>query len=543
MRLSSLLGTRFKERPAEAVLESHALLLRGGYLRQQADGACALLPPGLRVLRRIERLVRTELDGLGGQEILPPETDGPDTGTHVLSLCRNELRSHAQLPCMLYQVRAARANGGEAGGGFLRARGFPALETWAFHRTAEDAAVFHARLLGSFGRVLLRAGLPAVLTAEAGPAGGCTAHAFVAPVKAGPDTVVVCPETGYAATADAARSRVPAHPAEPQPLEKVHTPDRKTIEEVAGFLGVPHHQAAKAVFFECDAEDRLVLAVIRGDREVNEAKLAGIIGGTPVPATDARIRAAGSVPGYASPMGLDPARVRLVVDHTVAQSANLVAGANEADYHCAGFNLNRDLPGIGTVDIDTARAGDLAPDGEGRLEFRRGIEIGRAALAGTGPAESAGLACLDSAGTPRAPFVGRAGLFTGRLMAAVVEARHDQFGPRWPASIAPWPAHLCALRLGDPGVKEAADRLYSALHTAGVETAYDDRDARAGVQFADADLLGAPFRLTVSARNLDAGIVEWKRRDTDESGTLPLDEAVETVAAWTAAARAALGPE
>jgi prolyl-tRNA synthetase len=572
MRLSQLVGMRFKERPAEAALESHAFLLRGGYARQVANGIYSLLPPGLRVVRKIERILREEMDRIGGQEVLMPVVNprelweesgryqgvGPEllrlkdrTGhdmvlamTHeeaVVHLCRGEIQSHAQLPFMVYQIQTKFRDEPRSRGGLIRVREFTMKDGYSFHATTEDLERYYRECFRAYQRIFARCGLPEVVAvaSDTGMMGGKVAHEFILLTESGEDTIVVTEDRSYLANQEVAEGRVAGHPAEPLPLEKVATPGQKTIEEVATFLGVPTWQTGKAVFYDSDAQGRLVLVVVRGDREVNEAKLARVIGAVPTPAGDARIRAAGTVPGYASPMGLDPAKVRLVIDHTVAGTNNLVVGANEEDCHFKNFNLARDLPGAATVDVIKVADGDLTPDGK-LLKLERGIEVGNIFQLGAKYSEAMKMRYLDEQGQARAPIMGCYGIGVGRLMSSVMEARRDQYGPKWPVSIAPWQVHLVALRIAHDQVRQAAERLYGELQAAGLEVLYDDREAQAGAQFADADLLGVPFRLIVSERNLKAGQVEWKRRDTDEKGMLALDETATTVRRWVDAAIKAL---
>jgi prolyl-tRNA synthetase len=572
MRLSQLLGTRFKERPAEATLESHAFLLRGGYARQVANGIYSLLPPGLRVVRKIERILREEMDRIGGQEVLMPLVNPREiwdesgrysaiggellrfkdrTGhdmvlamTHeeaVVHLCRGEVQSHAQLPFMVYQIQTKFRDEPRSRGGLIRVREFTMKDAYSFHASAEDLERYYQECYRAYRRIFARCGLPEVVVVQSdtGMMGGKVAHEFILLTEAGEDTIVVSDDRSYLANQEVAEGIVAGHPAEPLPLEKVHTPGFKTIEEVAGFLGVPTWQTGKAVFYENDAEGRLVLALIRGDRDVNEAKLARVIQAPPVAASEAKILAAGAVPGYASPMGLDPKKVRLVVDHTVAGANNLVVGANEKEYHLKNFNLARDLPGVATVDVIQATDGDLTPDGK-PIKLERGIEVGNIFQPGTKYSEAMKMRYLDAAGKQSTPIMGCYGIGVGRLMGSVMEARRDQWGPKWPITIAPWQVHLIGLRISQGGVREAAEKLYAELQAAALEVLFDDRVAQAGAQFADADLLGVPFRLIVSEKNLAAGQIEWKRRDTGDKGTIPLEGAASTVKGWVEAALAEL---
>ncbi len=565
MRMSQLVGGRYKERPAEAALDSHAFLLRGGYARQVANGIYSLLPPALRVVRKIEQIIREEMDRVGGQEVLLPvvmprelwdesgryESVGSElarfndrTGhgmllgmTHeeaVVHLCRNEINSHAQLPFMVYQIQTKFRDEPRSRGGLIRVREFTMKDAYSFHTTQEDLERYYRECYRAYERIFARAGVPEVVVVESdtGMMGGTLAHEFMLLTEVGEDTIVVSEDGAYQANLEVATGQIEGFPEDHLSLEKVHTPNCKTIEEVAEFLGVETRQTAKAVFYDSDADGKAVLVVIRGDRDVNEAKLAGIIQAIPEPASEERIRAAGAEPGFASPMGLDLSKWRLVVDETVRASNNLVTGANEVDYHYTNFNVDRDVPGCETVDVLEVQEGDLTADGSSKLTFARGIEVGNIFQLGRKYTESMQMTYDDEAGTAQTPIMGCYGIGVGRLMGSVMEAHRDKFGPKWPISISPWQVHVNALKTSAPGVRDAAENLYADLVSAGIETLYDDRNARPGVQFAEADLLGIPFRLIVSQRNLENNEVEWKHRHTGESGTMALADAVETARGW-----------
>jgi prolyl-tRNA synthetase len=574
--MSQLVGSRFKERPAEATLEGHALLLRGAYARQVANGIYSLLPPGLRVVRKIEKIIREEIDGIGGQEVLMPvvqprelwdesgryEGVGSElarfkdrTGhdmvlamTHeeaTVHMCRNEISSHNQLPFIVYHLQTKFRDEPRSRGGLIRVREFTMKDAYSFHHSEEDLQRVYMEFYKAYDRIFARAGVPQVVAVESdtGMMGGSVAHEFILLTEVGEDSIVFCDEENYVANMDVAQGLVAGHVDDPKPLEKVHTPGQKTIEEVATFLEVETHQTAKAVFYESDAEGKLVLVVIRGDREVNEAKLAALIGCAPTPASDERIKACGAVTGYATPIGLDSEKVRFVIDHTVGASNNLVTGANEEDYHYKNFNLDRDLPGVETVDVVKVAEGDKGPQGKGVIEIKRGIEVGNIFQLGTKYTAAMKMSYNDENGKAKIPTMGCYGIGVGRLMSSIMEVSHDKYGPIWPITVAPWQVHLNALKIKNDDVREASEKLYTDLKAAGLEVLFDDRNARPGVQFADADLLGIPFRLIVGDRNLKDGNVEWKHRHTGESGTMPLGEAVATVAEWVKAAMAEIEGE
>ena len=573
MRMSQLVGRRYKERPAEATLESHAFLLRGGYARQVANGIYSLLPPGLRVAAKIERIIREEMDRIGGQEILMPvvltrelwEESGryADVGpelarfkdrggrdlllamTHeeaVVHLCRDEITSYKQLPAMVYQIQTKFRDEPRSRGGLIRVREFTMKDAYSFHQTQADLDAYYEECAEAYRRIFARCGMPETvrIQSDTGMMGGKVAHEFMLLCDAGEDTIVACDGCGYLANLEVAEGRIAPLPEEPSPLEKVHTPGKRTIDEVAEFLGVPPERTAKVVFYNSDSEGRPVMALVRGDVEMNETKLAKIIRAVPEMADDATIRTVGAEPGFASPMEIDQTTCRIVVDHTIAGAGNLVCGANEPDYHYRNFNIERDLPGTETVDIATVREGDGCPNCDGSLELKRGIEVGNIFQLGRKYTESMGMTYLEENGEEAYPIMGCYGIGVGRLLSSVMEVKRDKFGPIWPISIAPWQVQVNAIGLDNEEVRAAAEKLAGDLSAAGLEVLFDDRDERPGVQFADADLLGVPYRLIVSPRNLAQGQIEWKRRDTGETGFIEPDEAVGTVERWIADGLAAI---
>jgi prolyl-tRNA synthetase len=565
MRMGELVGRRYKERPAEARLESHAFLLRGGYARQVSSGIYSLLPAGLRVARKIEGIIREEMDRIGGQEVrmpvvLPRELweesgryadVGPELArfqdrsghdmllamTHeeaVVHLCRSETTSYKQLPFMVYQIQTKFRDEPRSRGGLIRVREFTMKDAYSFHRTQEDLDRTYEVCSAAYSRIFARCGIPetVVIQSDTGMMGGKVAHEFMLLCDAGEDTVVACDGCEYLANLEVAEGQIEPTAENPKPLEKVHTPGMRTIEEVVDFLGVEPRQTAKVVFYDHDAEGRLVMALVRGDVELNETKLAKIIQAAPEMAADDRIRAVGAEPGFASPMDVDAARCRIVVDHTIAGSGNLVCGANEPDHHYRHFNLDRDLPGTETVDVATVREGDGCPACDGTLTLKRGIEVGNIFQLGTKYSRSMGMTYLEENSEEAVPIMGCYGIGVGRLLCSVMEAKHDKFGPIWPISVAPWQVHVNAIDVNQDEVRTAAEMLVADLAGAGLEVLFDDRNERPGVQFADADLIGIPIRFIVSPRNLAEGHLEWKRRDTGEKGFLEPGEAADAARTW-----------
>ncbi len=558
MRVSKLVARTLREDPKDAPLKSHNLLLRGGYILQVAAGIYTMMPLAKRIAQKIERIIREEMNRIEGQEITMPvvmprelwdeagryEAVGPEMlrfrdrngqdmllgMTHeepVVQAARAHITSYRQLPVMMYQIQTKFRDEARSRGGLIRVREFTMKDAYSFHATHEDMLAYYDRCHAAYGRIFRRAGLVHFVDVESdtGMMGGGMSHEFMFLTDVGEDTLFLCDGCGYRANREVARFAFsPAGGAEPAPLEKVATPGMKTIEEVSTFLGVQAADTAKAVLYVHDKKD-FVFVLIRGDFEVNETKLAKILGkGELRPAQDEEIRALGAVPGYASPLGLDTTKFTLLVDETVLRSANLVTGANEEGFHVRNFNAARDLKGGRPVELATPREGDACSACGAPLRVSRGIEIGNIFQLGT--KYSAPMRCefLDADGKSRPMIMGCYGIGVGRLLASVIEEHNDAYGPIWPISIAPYEVHVCVLDAQKGGVGEAAAGLVEKLEAAGVEVLVDDRNEKAGVQFADADLFGVPLRLILSPRNLAQGMVEFKLRGRKESEMWPVDE-------------------
>lgn len=552
MRLSELFTRTLRDAPADAELPSHRLAVRAGLARPVAAGIYALMPLGWRVMRRIEAILRAEMDALGGQEVRLPvvqpaevwqatgrwETFGPvlqtfssDAGrdfalgpTHedvVAVIAAREIDSYKQLPQLLYQIQTKYRNEPRPRGGLLRLREFTMKDAYSFHTTTAELDRFFETMCAAYLRIFARAGLSAIpVEADSGAMGGGGNVEFLIPHDEGEATFVTCDSCDYAANLEVAAFALDAPPdAAPQPLTKLATPGCETIQDVAAFVGVPTAQTLKAVFFAQErprTRARLVFAVIRGDLEVNETKLINALGGGELrPATDDEIRAAGAVPGYASPLGLDE-RALVVADRSVRAGANFVAGANEAGYHVTGMNIPRDwAPGFET-DIALAASGTrCARCDRGRLRLARAIEVGHLFKLGTRYSEPVSMLYQAEDGALRPVVMGSYGIGLERLMAAVIEAHHDDWGIIWPADLAPYDAHIVTLGK-EPPVADLAARLADDLKAAGFAVLLDDRAESPGVKFADADLIGAPLRLTVSQKALDRGGVEARWRGAAE---------------------------
>ena len=581
MRMSRLFGRTLREAPAEAETPSHQLLLRAGFIDQLMAGHYSYMPLGLRTKRRVEQIVREEMDAAGAQEVLMPalqprelwERSGRDRTVDVLfrvvdrrertfvlgptheevvtRLFADHASSYRELPVTLYQIQTKFRDEPRPRAGLQRLREFTMKDAYSFDLDEAGLDVSYDAMFRAYRRIFERCGVPTVpVEADSGAIGGKESREFVYLTDVGEDTVVLCDRCDYAANTERAEFvRPPAEPEQPLPLEEVETPGITTIDALAEFLGITAAQTAKAVFYTArepgtDGPGESVFVVVRGDLAVNEVKLSNALGGrTLAPMTDAELERAGIVAGYASPVGLD-GRMRVVADLSIPESPNLVAGANTEHRHLRHVNYGRDWEAEIVADIATAQAGHRCTLDGGTLRTARAIELGHIFRLGLTYSEPFEAGVLDSEGERRIPTMGCYGLGIDRVVAAVVEANHDEHGIRWPASIAPADVHLVGLGLGrDEEVRAEADALYEQLQSAGVDVLYDDRDDSPGVKFNDADLIGIPLRVTVSSRNHKAGVVEVQRRGHGEAEHLPRDTAVEQLRALRDGALAELRSE
>ena len=557
MRLSNLFFTTLREDPADAEMVSHRLLVRAGYVRQLGAGIYSLLPLGFRVTQRVEQVIREEMNAIGGQEMEMPVVHPADlwkeTGryqkigpemvrfkdragrdmvlamTHeevVADLVRDFVRSYRQLPAIIYHFQTKFRDEPRSRGGLIRVREFVMKDSYTLDADEEGLDRGYWLHHQAYQKIFARLGLQTVsVGADVGIMGGSLAHEFMVLNEHGEDTIVLCDGCGYAANQQIATVAKPEPPdEEPMPTEEVATPDADSIAALAAHLGIGTDHTAKATFF-MTGDGRLVTAVVRGDFDVNETKLANAvkaIGGMRPAHTD-EIKAAGMEPGFASPIGAHDTVV--VVDELAARSPNLVAGANRHGYHLLNVNHGRDFTADLVVDIANAREGDACPQCGQALSLRHGIEVGNIFKLGTDFTRALNATYLAEDGSRRLVIMGSYGIGLGRNVACIVEEHHDQKGIVWPGEVAPYPAHLVAIGAGkDPAVAEAADGLYQRLADAGVEILYDDRDESPGVKLTDAELLGMPTILTISTRSLAAGGVEVTDRASGERQVRPLGE-------------------
>jgi len=453
---------------------------------------------------------------------------GPTHEEVIVDLFRRQVQSYRELPQRLYQIQTKFRDEPRPRGGLLRVREFIMKDLYSFDVDWDGLNASYDAMTVAYKNVFDRCGIPTVaVLADSGAIGGKDSQEFMYLTDVGEDQILLCEQCGYAANTEKAEHKKRDLPyQEPLPLEEVATPGQKTIQDLVEFLGVPHYQTLKAVFYQADG--RPVFVAIRGDMEVNETKLRNALKATDLRLMgDDEVRAAGLVAGSASPVGLRG--VTIVADDAVPSSPNLVAGANKPDVHLRNVNHGRDWKADILTDIALARPGDPCPNCAGPMTDRRGIEMGHVFKLGTIYSEKMGATFLDQDGSVKPAVMGCYGMGVGRILAAAIEANHDERGIIWPLSLAPYQVHLVGLTLDRPDVRDAAERLYDDLRAAGLDVLYDDREESAGVKFNDADLLGMPLRVTISPRTLEKQSVEVKPRAHPHADLVPLARAVSDV--------------
>jgi prolyl-tRNA synthetase len=574
MKMSQLFGQTLREAPSEAEVESHRLLMRAGFIRPLGAGIFTYLHLARRSLTKIEAILREEMDAIGGQEIEMPVVHPADlwkesgrwyqvgsemgrfrdrnerdmvlamTHEEVLAdLVRREVLSYKQLPRLIYHIQTKFRDEPRPRAGLIRVREFTMKDGYSLDTDWEGLERQYRANFQAYFNIYHRCGLPVIaVKADVGMMGGKLAHEYMYLNSIGEDTIILCRKCGYTANRQVARFRKPVATEEkPQAVEKVKTPACKSIEDLAAFLNVPKARTAKAVFFMAsipegeELVERFVFAVVRGDMDLNETKLANAVKARDLrPATEEEIVAIGAVPGFASPIGLVGAThaspLRIVVDDSIPASPNLVAGANQADFHLLHTNYGRDYTADIVADIAAADEGSACPECGAPLQSVRGVEVGNIFQLGTRYSDSLGCNFLDKDGQTKPVIMGSYGIGTGRLLACVAEEHHDEHGLVWPVTVAPYPVHLVLLRgKGGSQGEQVAEKLYADLRAAGIEVLYDDRDESPGVKFNDADLIGLPVRLTVSERALGQGGIELKLRKAAEKTVVPEGETIPRV--------------
>lgn len=563
MRMSKLFSQTLRDRPSEAEISSHELLLRAGFIRQLAAGIFTYLPFAKRSLTKIENIMRGEMNAIGGQEISMPVVHpadiwkktkrwyqiGSEMGrfkdkagrdmvlamTHeevVANLVCKEIHSYRQLPMLIYHIQTKWRDDPRPRAGLIRVREFTMKDSYSLDADMEGLDRQYRAHYQAYFNIFHRSGVPVIaVKSDVGMMGGSLAHEFMYLTPVGEDTLLICDECGYAANRHIARFRKPKPEKEELlPVEKIETPEMTTIEELADFLGVPKSRTAKAVFMIATISDgteeheKFVFAIVRGDMNLNEIKLANTVKAKELrPATDEEIRAVGAVPGYASPIAVKDTLV--VVDDLIPDSPNLVAGANEEGYHLKNVNIGRDFEADVVADIALAEDGFACPQCDAEIHTSRGIEVGNIFKLGTRYTEAMESTFLDQDGETQYVIMGSYGIGSGRLLASAAEEYNDENGLILPITIAPYEVHLLSLK----GAEDAAQGVYEELMDAGIEVLYDDREESPGVKFADADLIGLPLRLTVSKRSLKEDSVEAKRRDSEQAELIPRAETVQRV--------------
>jgi prolyl-tRNA synthetase len=561
MRYGQAFIPTLKEVPAEAQVPSHIFMIRGGYIRKVAAGVYSFLPLGWRVVRKVAEIVREEMNRAGAQEVLMPalvaaelmqETGrwavfgptlfrlkdrkqadfalGPTHEEVIVDMVRKDVKSYRQLPINLYQIQTKFRDEPRPRAGLMRGREFIMKDAYSFHSTVEDAQREYQVMYDAYTRIFKRCGLAfRPVEADTGAIGGKQSHEFQVLAQSGEDRIVSCTKCDYAANVERAEVlRQPAEGGADEPLRKVHTPDKKGIEEVAAFLKLAPSRMIKTLVYFADGKP--FVALVRGDHEVNEVKLARAAGAIEVTlANDSAVQQVTGAPvGFAGPIGLEG--VRIFGDLDVRGMRDAATGANRADHHYVGVDVERDVKDVEWVDLRAAGAGDRCPRcGEGTFEQFLGIEAGHVFLLGTKYSEPMQCAFLGEDGQLRPMVMGCYGIGVTRVAAAAIEQNHDADGIIWPMSIAPFQVEVLTLAK-DADVIAAADKLYQGLRAAGIEVLYDDRDERAGAKFKDADLLGVPLRVAVGKKSLAEGKVELKARTQKQAELVDAAAAVELIA-------------
>ena len=563
MKLEKLVGERFKERPADCVIDSHAIMVKGGYIKYMANGIYSSYLPLRRIVRKIEQILREEMDKIDGQEVqfpvVMPASLWDESGrydsigdellrftdrnnakmvlgmTHeeaAVHLVREYAQSYTKYPFMIYQIQTKFRDEARPRAGLIRVREFTMKDAYSFHTSQEDLEQYYEKCHAAYERIFERVGVPEVVSvkSDSGMMGGNISHEFMLLTPVGEDSIVLCDSCDYRANMEAAENISDiARDAASAALEKVYTPHVHTIEDVCNFFGDETKNSCKAVVYQQNVDDKYVVLFIRGDLEVNETKLVNFLG--------EQVHAAviteecGLNAGYIGPVNLKVNGDAVVLyDKSLEGRNNLSCGANEAEHHYKGLDMERDVPNAEYHDFAKIQEGGICPKcGKKTVKISRGIEVGNIFQLGTKYTKSMNMTYVDANGESKTPIMGCYGIGVGRLAASVCEAHHDEYGPIWPKAIAPWQVHLCAVRVDDEEVRAYADKLYEDLQNAGIEVIYDDRSVRAGVMFADADLLGIPLRIIVSPKNMKQGVVEVASRDKTLKTQIPLENVMEEI--------------
>ena len=561
MKVRSMIGERFKERPADCVIESHAMMVKGGYIKYVANGIYSLFPPTKRITKKIEAIIREEMDRIDGQEVLFPvalpgslweESGRYDSVadellrfkdrngskmvlgmTHeeaAVQLVRDYAKTYARYPFMIYQIQTKFRDEARPRAGLIRVREFTMKDAYSFHTSQEDLEDYYYKCYEAYNRIFARCGIPqtVVVASDSGMMGGNISHEYMLLTPAGEDSIAICGECDYKANMEAADCVIDNSDAPAQAeLAKVPTPETSTIESLCDYLKIRPEDTCKAVVYQKNMDDSYVIIFIRGDLDLNEAKLTRVVGEAVHPAIITE--ESGICAGFIGPKGL-PEGVTVLFDASLKGRNNVVTGANEVDMHYTGFCIERECGEVEYHDLAKIVEGGICPKcGKKAISISRGIEVGNIFQLGTKYSKAMDMTYTDADGEIHNPIMGCYGIGVGRLAASVAEVCHDDYGPIWPITIAPWEVEICCLRVDDEETKQLSDALYEEMNKERIEVLYDDRDIRPGVMFADADLFGIPVRVVVSPRNLKEGVVEITTRDKKISVKAPKDEVIKTV--------------
>jgi prolyl-tRNA synthetase len=562
MRTSQFFLSTLKEAPSDAEIISHKLMLRAGLIKRLAGGIYTWMPAGLRVLKKVENIVREEMNRAGAVELFMPavvpaelwqetgrwEKYGPELlrfkdrhqrdfvigPTHeevITDIVRKDVKSYRQLPIHLYQVQSKFRDEIRPRFGVMRGREFLMKDGYSFHTSFADLQREYGNMHDTYSRIFTRLGLKfRAVAADTGSIGGTGSHEFHVLADSGEDAIAFCPDSDFAANVELAEALPPTTPrgTATEPLEKIATPGRTRCEDVSEFLKLPLEKSVKAIAVMHD--NAFCLLLIRGDHTLNEVKVGKVPGLDPFRfATDAEIvEFLGCKPGYIGPVGIDNDRVRVIADRTVAAMDNFICGANTEGFHLTGTNWGRDLPEPSLVaDIRNVLPGDPSPDGKGVLEICRGIEVGHIFQLRTNYSAAMKCTYLDEGGKEQAMEMGCYGIGVSRIVGAAIEQGHDTRGIIFPAAIAPFEVSIVPMGYTkSDAVKAAADKLYAELRAAGVDVVLDDRNERPGVMFADMELIGVPHRIVVGERGLNEGKLEYKGRTDAEAEMVACDNMV-----------------
>lgn len=554
MRVSKLVSERLKDVPNGVVAKSHSLLLRAGYIKQVSNGIYTLMPAGQRVSLKIINIIREEMNKIGGQEVLMPvvmpkelwEKSGrfysigqemvrfKDRNNHdmllgmtheeaAVHLCQNTIKSYDQLPYMIYQIQTKFRDEARPRAGLLRVREFTMKDAYSFHTSQKDLEKYYKKVYAAYQTIFKRMGMKncIAVSSDSGMMGGQKADEFQLLVEAGEDNIIICPHCNYKANMEIATSTLDKIEFEDGELQEVYTGNAKSIDEVSKYLKIDPKQTIKAVCYAIEGDaDAIVIAFIRGDKEINEAKLKKIVGGDVVVKD---LADTGLVKGNIGPVGLKLSSAKLVFDRSISGQKGLVCGANKDEYHLINVNVERDIKAKAFYDIAKVNEGEKCPICGNPLSIRKGIEVGNIFQLGTKYTKSMGMTIQDANGEQINPIMGCYGIGVGRSLAGIVEELADEKGIVWPISIAPWQIYLCPLRMDDDNIKAKAEELYKSLSKK-YEVIYDDRNVSAGVKLTDSELMGIPIRVLISPRSLSNEEVEITIRKTGEKIMVNLNE-------------------